>query len=81
MRIYHRETGEVVIDQDEIVMEIVEGVNLDDVDISDLRIGSGDLAKLYNQACATDSKFNLEPFKRYAVMKAAVINMFNLQAE
>lgn len=81
MRIIFSENNELFIDQDEQVLSKVEGVNLDGVDISDLRVGLDSLAKLYNQTEASDSKLNLEPFKRYAAMKAAVVEMFRLMSE
>lgn len=81
MRINHLETGKIVIDQDDDVLAKVEGLNIDDVDVSDMRINAESLAKLYQKAKVTDPRDEdegfLDAFKRYAKMKQLYLDTFS----
>lgn len=76
MRMYVTETGEQIIDQDEELLARTEGKNLDGIDVSDMRIDSENVARLYEIA---SFRKTLESIGRYAVLKQLYLDKFDIK--
>jgi hypothetical protein len=86
MRIQNLENGVIIIDQDERVLERIEGEDFGSVDISDLSLNADTLGKQYllglsnhGPVDVVDGVYvygNVEA-KRYAVLKQAYLDKFS----
>ncbi|TYS88966.1 hypothetical protein [Rossellomorea aquimaris] len=70
-----RETGKIVINGDEKVMESVQGEDLSAVDVSDYRLTADNLSILHDDAASQPD--SLEAAKLYAAMKQKYLETFS----
>ncbi|OLN23719.1 hypothetical protein BTO30_02990 [Domibacillus antri] len=66
MKILHSENGQIVITGDESLLAKIEGENLNEISVDDIRVDADELSKLFEIACARKT---VETIGRYSLLK------------